>query len=176
VLRFIMPLPAPRDFAHTARMALALTLRLAVREDARAIAELSRREIEHGLPWRWTPPRVLRAIRDRGTNVVVALEHDLLAGFGVMAYGEDAARLSLLAVDPNARRRGVGTALLLWLERVAGVAGLERIELEARQDNDAALAFYRRHGYQVTETMVGYYLGMEDGVRLRKLLAQVRQA
>jgi ribosomal protein S18 acetylase RimI-like enzyme len=136
--------------------------------DARAIAELSRGEIEHGLPWRWTTPRVLRAIRDHATNVVVALEHDVLVGFGIMVYAEDAAHLSLLAVTPAARRRGIGSAVLAWLERVASVAGLMQIELEARQDNRAALAFYARHGYRTTETMIGYYLGMEDGVRLCK--------
>ncbi len=152
-------------------MAALRVIRLATPADARAIAELSRREIEHGLPWRWTTPRVLRAIRDRSTNVAVALEHELLVGFGIMAYGEDAAHLNLLAVNPLSRRRGVGTALLLWLERVAGAAGIAQIELEARQDNDAALAFYRHHGYSATETMIGYYLGMEDAVRLCKRLA-----
>jgi [ribosomal protein S18]-alanine N-acetyltransferase len=144
------------------------TIRLATPADARAIAELSRREIEHGLPWRWTTPRVLRAIRGHDTNVVVALEHDVLVGFGIMVYAEDSAHLSLLAVAPPARRLGIGSALLGWLERVAAVAGMMQIELEARQDNSAALAFYARHGYRTTETMIGYYLGMEDAVRLRK--------
>jgi ribosomal-protein-alanine N-acetyltransferase len=149
-------------------MPAALTIRLATPADARAIAELSRREVEVGLPWRWTTPRVLRAIRDRGSNVVVALEQDVLIGFGVMAYADEMAHLNLLAVAPSARHRGVGSALLLWLERVARVAGIGRIELEARQDNAAALAFYRHHGYAAGETLLGYYLGMEDGVRLGK--------
>ena len=146
------------------------SIRLATREDARAIAELSRSEIERGLPWRWTTPRVLRAIRDHGTNVAVALERDVLLGFGIMAYADESAHLNLLAVNPAAQRRGVGSALLLWLERVARVAGLARIELEARLDNDAALAFYARHGYRPIETLIGYYLGVEDGVRLAKEL------
>lgn len=146
-------------------------IRLATREDARAIAELSRSEVEHGLPWRWTTPRVTRALRDRGTNVAVALEYEALAGFGIMVYAEDTAHLSLLAVRPASRRCGVATALLVWLERVARVAGVEQIELEARQDNAPALAFYRGHGYQPVDTLIGYYLGMEDAVRLRKVLA-----
>jgi [ribosomal protein S18]-alanine N-acetyltransferase len=163
--------PAARGLRHTAHVSRTCLIRLATREDARAIAELSRREIEHGLPWRWNPPRVLRAIRDRSTNVAVALEQELLAGFGIMSYAEDSAHLNLLAVNPSAQRRGVGSALLAWLEQVAGVAGIAQIELEARQDNAAALAFYRCHGYRTTETMIGYYLGMEDGVRLVKRLA-----
>jgi ribosomal protein S18 acetylase RimI-like enzyme len=93
-----------------------------------------------------------------------------LLGFGIMVYADDTAHLSLLAVDPNARRQGVGTALLLWLEEVAGVAGIERVQLEARRSNSAALAFYRRHGYQQTDTVAGMYLGVEDGVRLQKRL------
>jgi ribosomal protein S18 acetylase RimI-like enzyme len=150
---------------------LPIQLRLACPSDARAIAELSRREIEHGLPWRWTTPRVLRAIRDHGTNVVVALHQDVLIGFGIMVYAEDTAHLSLLAVTPIARQRGIGGALLAWLEAVAVAAGVRQIELEARQDNTVALAFYAQRGYRTAETMIGYYLGMEDGVRLCKELA-----
>jgi ribosomal protein S18 acetylase RimI-like enzyme len=109
-------------------------IRLATRDDGRAIAALSRTEIEHGLPWRWTPPRVQRAVADPRTNVCVARHGDgSLLGFGIMVYADDTAHLSLLAVNPSARRRGVGSALLLWLEQVAGVAGLERVQLEARR-------------------------------------------
>jgi ribosomal protein S18 acetylase RimI-like enzyme len=148
-----------------------LTIRLATRDDARAIAALSRTEIEHGLPWRWTPPRVQRAVADASTNVCVARHAGgSLLGFGIMVYADDTAHLSLLAVHPDARRQGVGTALLQWLEQVAGVAGIERVQLEARRSNTAALTFYGRHGYRQTDTVAGMYLGVEDGVRLEKPL------
>jgi [ribosomal protein S18]-alanine N-acetyltransferase len=145
-------------------------IRLATRDDVRAIAALSRTEIEHGLPWRWTPPRVQRALADARTNVCVAEQGDALVGFGIMVYADDTAHLSLLAVRPEARRQGVGTALLHWLEQVARVAGIARVQLEARHDNASALAFYRRHGYAQTDTVPGMYLGVADGVRLEKRL------
>jgi [ribosomal protein S18]-alanine N-acetyltransferase len=148
-----------------------LTIRLATRDDARAIAALSRTEIEHGLPWRWTAPRVQRCIADARTNVCVATQQGSMHAFGIMVYAQDTAHLSLLAVNPAARRQGVGSAVLLWLEQVARVAGIERVQLEARHDNAAALAFYRRHGYVQTETVAGMYLGVADGVRLEKVLA-----
>ena len=44
---------------------------LATSVDAQTIALISRNEIEQGLRWSWTPPRVRRAIEDRETNVVV---------------------------------------------------------------------------------------------------------
>ena len=147
-------------------------IRLATRDDVRAIAALSRTEIEHGLPWRWTPPRVQRAVADARTNVCVAEQGGSLLGFGIMVYADDTAHLSLLAVNPDARRQGVGTALLQWLEQVAQVAGIARVQLEARHDNASALAFYRRHGYAQTDTVPGMYLGVADGVRLEKVLVQ----
>jgi [ribosomal protein S18]-alanine N-acetyltransferase len=147
----------------------ALQIRLATPADAVAIAALSRTAIEHDLPWRWTPPRVRRSIADAATNVIVARYDDgSFAGFGVMKYGDDAAHLLLFAVRANARRRGVGSALLAWLERVALAAGVTRLQLEARERNAGALAFYRRHGWHVTASIAGMYLGLEDGVRLEK--------
>lgn len=147
------------------------TIRLATLRDARAIAEMSRDEIEQGLPWSWTPERVRRAIRDRSTNVAVALEGDALVGFGIMHYGEDKAHLSLLAVHRSRRELGVGARLMDWLEKCAATAGCPRIEVEARADNRVALAFYGLRGYRRFATAPGYYQGRIDAFRLAKELA-----
>jgi [ribosomal protein S18]-alanine N-acetyltransferase len=161
-------------------MTNALTLRLATRADAAAIALLSRDRIEHGLGWSWTAPRVVRSIADPATNAIVAIlpsdPRAALQGFGLMKYDDDAAHLLLLAVRADAGRRGVGTALLAWLERSAVVAGIERIKLEARRDNEAALAFYARAGYRQTGTLPGYYQGVESAVRMTKELWPARVA
>ena len=109
-----------------------LTLRLAGRADAPAIARLSRDRIEQGLGWSWTAPRVLRSILDAQTNVVVAREAAQMLGFGIMKYRDDDAHLLLLAVRSPSCRRGVGTALVAWLERSASVAGIGQVVLEAR--------------------------------------------
>ena len=53
---------------------------------------------------------------------------------------------------------------------MACTAGLEAIRLEARRDNEAALLFYDRHGYTVTAEIIGLYQGLEDGVKLEKML------
>lgn len=158
------------DLNYAARMIVVPTIRLATLQDARAIAEMSRDQIEAGLAWSWTPERVRRAIRDRATNVAVALENDALVGFGIMQYGDEKAHLSLLAVDPARRDHGVGRHLLDWLEKCARTAGLERIELEARADNVEALAFYGLRGYQRFDTVHGYYQGRIDAHRLVKVL------
>ena len=64
--------------------------------------------------------------------------------------------------------RGIGSAMMGWLEAVAGVAGVRRVFLEAREANGPARAFYRRLGYREVELLPGYYQGREDSVRLLK--------
>ena len=144
---------------------------LALPADAAAIAALSRRTIEQGLDWRWTPHRVMNCMADAETNVVVARRGSDLLGFAIMAYGDDKAHVLLLATQPRCRRQGVGSALLAWLEATARVAGITSVHLEARLDNAGARAFYRHHGFEEVGRRVGYYQGVEDAVRLAKTLS-----
>lgn len=134
------------------------------------IATMSRDYVEQGLAWTWTPPRVARAIRDRETNVAVVRLPDGLAAFGIMSYHRSHAHLQLLAVRTQFQRTGVGSAVLNWLEQVAEVAGLSEIRAEALRDNPAALAFYRKHGYQRIAFVPRMYDKTLDGVRLNKKL------
>jgi ribosomal protein S18 acetylase RimI-like enzyme len=143
-------------------------IRIARPSDAQAIAEMSRDLIEHGLGWRWTPSRIRAALQDREINVAVAWEGHVLAGFGVMKYRDDEAELFLLAVRPTHRRKGIGRALVVWLEEAALTAGLGVVYLEARKSNRGARSFYRALEYSEVQKVCGRYLGVEDGIRLAK--------
>lgn len=143
-------------------------IRLGLPADARRIAEMSRDFIEYGLGWRWTPGRILAAIRAPDTNLVVACRSNRLAGFGLMQYKDDEAHLILLAVEAQCRRTGVATALLSWLEKTALTAGIGAIYLEARSRNHEARSFYRKLGYREIMAVPGYYQGQEDGVRMAR--------
>ena len=155
-------------------MSAASAIRLATRNDAPGIARLSRDRIEHGLGWSWTAPRVLRSIVDAATNVVAAQLDGAMLGFGIMKYHDDEAHLLLLAVQADAVRRGVGTALVDWLEASARVAGVAQVLLEARVTNLEARAFYAHLGYRELQTLPGYYQGAEACVRLAKDLRLAR--
>lgn len=149
---------------------ITVALRLASSADAQSIAELSRDAIEHGLGWSWQPARVAACIAHPETNVIVAGPPAHIAGFGIMIYRERHAHLQLFAVRADCRRRGVGSAMLHWLEDVARGAGLERITLEARRANVAAREFYNQHGWHERAIAKGMYRGVEDGVTLEKWL------
>jgi ribosomal protein S18 acetylase RimI-like enzyme len=145
-------------------------VRLAVLTDAASIAALSRDCIEFGLPWTWREGRVRRSILSRDTNVAVVESEGAIVGFGVMTYADDEASLLLFAVDSTHRRRGIGSAILLWLEDVARAAGVERIRLETRRESIAARSFYNELGYHERVIEKGRYGGFVDGIHLEKWL------
>jgi ribosomal-protein-alanine N-acetyltransferase len=146
------------------------SIRLARRADAAEIAAMSRDQIESGLGWSWTEARVRLAIESPETNVAVTGPTGRLSAFGIMAYRDDTAHLLLFSVRPELRRRGVGRALLQWLEEVARTAGIQRISLECRRENAPARNFYADQCYHEMAIHKGYYRGVEDAVRLEKWL------
>ncbi len=153
-------------------MPITLQIALAQAADAQVIAEMSRRLVEVGLPWTWTPARVARhlhhpeslvlAIRTNGTS------NPTLVGFAITHFGDDIAHLNLLAVDSRWQRRGLGRRLVEWLEQSAITAGTFSLCLEVRARNPVALQFYRELGFEETGRVARYYSGREDALRLTK--------
>lgn len=133
---------------------------------------MSRDTIEYGLQWSWTPERVGRCVLSPNINVIAARNDRDVIGFGIMYYGYSKAHLNLLGVDAAWRSFGIGHRLLEWLELCAETAGLASCQLEVRESNDHALRFYTDHGYQVVETVQGYYQRKEDAIRMSKCLQQ----
>jgi ribosomal-protein-alanine N-acetyltransferase len=148
----------------------ALAVRLARSADAAEIAAMARDYIEHGLPWTWTELRVARCVADANTNVVVVGERRAIVGFGIMSYLDEDSHLLLFAVRRSHQRKGIGTAILRWLEECARSAGSTRIRVECRRDNDAARSFYNEHGYQELAIGKRMYRGIADGIMLEKWL------
>lgn len=136
----------------------AISVRPARVAEAADMAILSRDLIEAGLAWRYTPRRIAALIADPGCIVLVACESEaVVQGFAVMHFGDEQAHLTLLCVRPARQRRGIARRLLDWLTASARVAGIARVDLELRADNEGALAFYRRLGFVQVQLVEGYY-------------------
>ncbi len=151
------------------------TIRLATADDAGAIAEMSRSYIEQGLGWSWREGRVLRAIGDGSTNVAVMTDDQKIVGFGIMQYWLETSHLALFAVRPSHRNRGLGRVLISWLEKPARIAGIERLRVETRADNQKAIAFYQHLGFTPLKTVTGYYGGVVDALQMEKRLLKLLQ-
>jgi ribosomal protein S18 acetylase RimI-like enzyme len=146
-------------------------LGLARLADASVIAVMSGRLIEEGLAPSWPTERVARHIRGAESLVLTAKRSGGLIGFAIMQFGDTTAHLNLLAVEARSQRRGVGRALLSWLEESAVVAGTFLIQLELRATNLAAHDFYAAQGYRETGRVTGYYQHIEDAIQMEKNLS-----
>jgi ribosomal-protein-alanine N-acetyltransferase len=95
-----------------------------------------------------------------------------VVGHAVVSTAGDIAELQRIAVHTAHRRSGVASALLAEVIEVAGRTEANRLLLEVREDNDAALAFYARSGFSEVYRRPRYYADGATAVVLR--LAVVR--
>lgn len=96
-----------------------------------------------------------------------------LRAYGVLLPGVDEAELLTLGVAAAHQRRGLGRTMLLELSALARERGAERLFLEVRPSNMAALALYRQMGFSEIGKRRDYYSsadGREDAILMEKRL------
>ncbi|MGC2327537.1 MAG: N-acetyltransferase [Candidatus Sulfotelmatobacter sp.] len=92
-----------------------------------------------------------------------------ISGFIVTQTGRTG-HIITIDVIAAARRSGVGSQLLQAAEDRLRLAGSTAVGLETAVDNLSALAFYKRHGYSLIETVPRYYSSGVDALRMKKEL------
>lgn len=97
-------------------------------------------------------------------------EDGRIVGFILSEENPPLAHIITLDVDAKHRRQGVGTALLEAQEANLASRGVRSILLETAIENEAAVAFWKRHGYRIEATLKRYYLGRIDAYEMRKIL------
>jgi ribosomal protein S18 acetylase RimI-like enzyme len=102
-----------------------------------------------GLTRPWNDPRKdiarKRAVQ-RQLFLVGELEGAVVAS-GMGGYDGHRGWVNYLAVDPARRRLGLGRALMSELESGLRELGCPKLNLQVRDENTEALAFYARLGY-----------------------------
>jgi ribosomal protein S18 acetylase RimI-like enzyme len=98
-----------------------------------------------------------RVIRDK-----LAVQRDLFfvaridgTVVGTVMGGYDGHRgwVYALAVRPESRRRGIGSALMKHVEKELAERGCPKVNLQVLATNAATVAFYRKLGYAVEERL-----------------------
>lgn len=128
-----------------------------------AVARLQRRSFRPALAYRLTTLATLRVWP--AARFLVAREGGAVVGCAIGDRHLGDARIVNLAVDPVARRRGVGRALLAALE--AALPGGDVI-LMVEEDNAAARALYAGSGYEPAGRAAHYYGRGRHGLWMRK--------
>ncbi|MDZ4062926.1 MAG: GNAT family N-acetyltransferase, partial [Brevundimonas sp.] len=104
-----------------------------------------------------------------GQAGVVAIEAP--QGFILIRSVADEAEILTLAVDPGARRQGLGARLVREGAAAAAARGAARLFLEVADDNPAALALYAGAGFTEAGRRPGYYARPDGGRQDALILA-----
>jgi [ribosomal protein S18]-alanine N-acetyltransferase len=121
----------------------------AIENEVFSVDRLSRRSLRNFI----ASPRVA---------LLVAETKREISGYALLGYrkGSRIARLYSIAIEPGTARRGIGSALLHACAKDALKRGCQKLRLEVRIDNSAAIRFYERLGFEVFGHYADYY---EDG-------------
>lgn len=89
--------------------------------------------------------------------VVVRRPGDEVVGYLIYWQIRDDVQVNNIAVHPECRGRGLGEAMMRFaIAKVRG-AGAEFMTLEVRQSNTAAVALYKKLGFEALGTRKNYY-------------------
>lgn len=121
---------------------------------AAALAELHAAAFDHP----WSAKEISGVLSSPGAFGVGAWGVDgALAGFILARAIAGEGEILTVAVCPEARRRGIGRALVEAAIRICAAGGAESLFLEAAQDNLPAIALYSQTGFESAGLRKGYY-------------------
>jgi len=84
--------------------------------------------------------------------------HQNLVGFIVcIQQDETRGKILMIGVEESYRKQGIGSALLKQVLKTCMSRHITSIELEVATQNTSAIAFYKRHGFRIIETIPSFY-------------------
>ena len=152
---------------------MAVTLRPYEPHDFAALHRLDQACFLAGISYSKTTLRYFLTISS--ADCIVAADGERIAGFILTAENPPLAHVITLDVAETHRRHGVGSALLAESEKNLTLRGVRSILLETAIENEAGVAFWKRHGYRIEAILKRYYLGKLDAYEMRKILPNISQ-
>jgi ribosomal-protein-alanine N-acetyltransferase len=128
-------------------------------------------ELERDFPSDRLSRRSIRRFLARtNVDVWVGARSQQVIGNAVVLYRRDTAgaRLYSLVVAPGARRYGVATGLIRAVEAAARRRGCDRVCLEVRIDNRAAIRLYEKLKYRIVRRLPRFYDDGQDALRFER--------
>lgn len=109
-----------------------------------------------------------RMLRSPSAELVLATSKGAPVGYVLVLFrkGAKAARLYSLAVAPAARGKGGAAKLVQAAAQCAIERDCDRLRLEVRASNEAAISLYRREGFRTTKETPGYYNDGESAIHM----------
>lgn len=105
-------------------------------------------------------------LKDPARQAWVAEAEGRIVALVAVAEAADVVEIEHLAVAPEARRRGIGTALVAHVLRTAAARGAAEVRLDVRRRNREARRLYGRLGFTEVGVRPRYYRAPPDDALL----------
>ena len=114
----------------------------------------------------WERALFLEALNECPALFLVAKSHGMLVGYSITCIDRGQAELVSIGVLPEARRQGVGEALMRFTWAKLTRRRIRVWRLMVRMENEEAIRFYRGLGFKHVRTVKHYYGAGDDGWRM----------
>ncbi|MBK8574171.1 MAG: ribosomal protein S18-alanine N-acetyltransferase [Elusimicrobia bacterium] len=144
--------------------------RIAAREDVPALLEIERASF--ATPW--TLGEIEEELDKPLARVWVAEVGARVAAFGIQWFVVGEAQLANIAVHPDFRGHGLGKQMMNRLLSEAQSEGMEKMTLEVRTGNTAAIELYRLLGFVETSRRPHFYEDQDEAILMEKKIDPLR--
>ncbi|MFX0182628.1 MAG: GNAT family N-acetyltransferase [Candidatus Hodarchaeota archaeon] len=123
--------------------------------------------------YRYGPSILLSLITTTIENMALTAQlNDSIVGFTIGeidSTNRKLGRIITIQVDPPFQRKNIGHHLLTSIEKQFMIYGVDSIELHVHFQNELAISFYKRHGYEFKKQLKNYYSRQEHAILMHKI-------
>ena len=128
-------------------------IRWMIRRDMPSVLGIESKSFE----FPWSEEDFIRCLRQRNCIGMVAEDGDQVVGFMIYELHKNRLHILNFAVNPDARRRGVGKGMISKLVGKLSHDRRNRIMLEVRETNLEAQLFFKGLGFRAVSVLRDFY-------------------
>ena len=101
--------------------------------------------------------------------IVAEMAHKIIGFLIGVKINQEKAKILMLSVSENYRKQNIGSELLIRFLKEMEIEKVKILELEVRTDNQKALEFYLKHGFNIKQKITEFYQNGEDAYTMEKV-------
>ena len=123
------------------------------------LAQLAQIESELFVHDAWSAAQINSLLAQPFNHIIYATDelNTRLVGYCFYSHIFEDAEILKIGTCRDYQQQGSASQLLTAMAQICQIAGAERMLLEVREDNHAALAFYQKHGFEQIAVRKNYY-------------------
>lgn len=123
------------------------------------LAQLAQIESELFVNDAWSAAQINSLLTQPFNHIFYATDelNQRLVGYCFYSHLFEDSEILRIATCLDYQKQGIAIQLLTAMAQICQATGAERVLLEVREDNHAALAFYQKHGFEQIAVRKNYY-------------------